>query len=52
MIAGRFHWKAVGAGVPGKVGLAAFDLPIKSLLMTEAGSSEQAAQAAAQGRTN
>src|SRR5262245_209526 len=25
MIAGRLHWKPVGAKVPGKIGLAAFD---------------------------
>ncbi|MBI2466615.1 MAG: formamidopyrimidine-DNA glycosylase, partial [Candidatus Rokubacteria bacterium] len=25
MIAGRLHWKAAGAKIPGKVGLAAFD---------------------------
>jgi len=27
MIAGRLHWKQVGAKPPGKVGLAAFDFP-------------------------
>src|ERR1051326_1089494 len=27
MIAGRLHWKKLGANPPGKVGLAAFDFP-------------------------
>src|SRR5438128_4978743 len=27
MIAGRFQWKARGAAIPGKIGLAAFDFP-------------------------
>jgi formamidopyrimidine-DNA glycosylase len=42
MIAGRFRWKARGAGIPGKVGLAAFDFPNGTLLLTEAGSKRQA----------
>src|SRR5215831_580137 len=37
MIAGRLHWKAVGAKVPGKVGLAAFDFSTGTLTLTEAG---------------
>src|SRR5437773_2328677 len=38
MIAGRFQWKEPGAKVPGKVGLAAFEFPSGTLLLTEAGS--------------
>lgn len=37
MIAGRFRWKARHAAVPAKVGLAAFDFPMGSLILTEAG---------------
>jgi formamidopyrimidine-DNA glycosylase len=42
MIAGRLHWKPVGAKVPAKVGLAAFDFPHGTLLLTEAGSKKRA----------
>jgi formamidopyrimidine-DNA glycosylase len=42
MIAGRFRWKDRGAAVPGKVGLAAFDFPSATLILTEAGSKRQA----------
>ncbi len=42
MIAGRFRWKAAGAAIPGRVGLAAFDFPTGTLLLTEAGSTRQA----------
>ncbi len=42
MIAGRFHWKERGAKIPGKVGLAAFDLPNGTLLLTEAGTKKRA----------
>jgi formamidopyrimidine-DNA glycosylase len=42
MIAGRFRWKDRGAAIPAKVGLAAFDFPNGSLLLTEAGSKRQA----------
>jgi formamidopyrimidine-DNA glycosylase len=42
MIAGRLRWKEIGAKVPGKVGLAAFDFPNGTLLLTEAGSKRQA----------
>jgi formamidopyrimidine-DNA glycosylase len=42
MIAGRFRWRERGAAIPGKVGLAAFDLPAGTLLLTEAGSKRQA----------
>ena len=43
MIAGRFRWKDSGAKVPGKLGLAAFDFPNGTLLLTEAGSQRRAA---------
>jgi formamidopyrimidine-DNA glycosylase len=42
MIAGRFRWRDRGAAIPGKVGLAAFDFPAGTLLLTEAGSRRQA----------
>lgn len=44
MVAGRFHWKdAAKAPVPKKVGLAAFDVPGATLLLTEAGPKKRAA---------
>ena len=42
MIAGRLRWREAGARVPGKVGLAAFDFPAGTLLLTEAGSKKRA----------
>ena len=42
MIAGRFQWKENGARIPGKIGLAAFDFPSGTLLLTEAGSKKRA----------
>ena len=42
MIAGRLRWRAPGAAIPGKVGLAAFDFREGTLLITEAGSRKQA----------
>jgi formamidopyrimidine-DNA glycosylase len=42
MIAGRLRWKPMGAKVPGKVGLAAFDFDTGTLLLTEAGSKKRA----------
>jgi formamidopyrimidine-DNA glycosylase len=42
MIAGRFRWKEAGARIPGKVGLAAFDFPSGTLVLTEAGAKRQA----------
>jgi formamidopyrimidine-DNA glycosylase len=43
MIAGRLRWKPPGAKVPGKVGLAAFDFPNGSLVVTEASTKKRAA---------
>lgn len=42
MIAGRLRWKSPGAKIPRKVGLAAFDFPSGTLLLTEAGSKKRA----------
>jgi formamidopyrimidine-DNA glycosylase len=42
MLAGRFHWRAAGAKVSAKVGLAAFDFPAGTLLLTEAGTKKRA----------
>src|SRR5687768_12532403 len=42
MIAGRLHWKPSGAKPPGKVGLAAFDFPTGTLVLTEAGTKRRA----------
>ena len=42
MIAGRFRWRPSGARVPGKFGLAAFDFPTGTLLLTEAGTKTRA----------
>ena len=44
MIAGRFKWKdgSPGAGIPGKVGIAAFDFPHGTLLLTEASMKKRA----------
>ena len=43
MIAGRFKWLPPNAKLPGKAGLAAFDFPNGTLLLTEAGSKRRAA---------
>jgi formamidopyrimidine-DNA glycosylase len=42
MVAGRLRWKDPGAGVPGKVGLAAFDFPAGTLILTEASTKKRA----------
>ncbi len=42
MIAGRLHWKKPGARPPGKRGLAAFDFPVGTLILTEAGAKKRA----------
>jgi formamidopyrimidine-DNA glycosylase len=42
MVAGRLHWKAPGAPIPRRVGLAAFDFPGGTLLLTEAGTKHRA----------
>lgn len=42
MIAGRLHWKPLGAKIPAKVGLASFTFPEGVLILTEAGSKKRA----------
>lgn len=42
MIAGRLRWRDRGAPIPGKVGLAAFDFPTGTAILTEQGSKRQA----------
>jgi formamidopyrimidine-DNA glycosylase len=42
MIAGRFRWRALGTAVPKRLGLAAFDFPDGSLLLTEAATQKRA----------
>lgn len=43
MIAGRLGWKPRGKAVPRRLGLAAFDFPEGTLLLTEAGTKKRAA---------
>jgi formamidopyrimidine-DNA glycosylase len=42
MVAGRLHWKAPGAKIPGRIGHAAFDFATGTLLLTEAGTKKRA----------
>jgi formamidopyrimidine-DNA glycosylase len=49
MIAGRLHWKARGAKIPGRLGLAAFDFDSGTLLLTEAGRQKRASLHAVRG---
>jgi formamidopyrimidine-DNA glycosylase len=42
MIAGRFRWRPEGTKSPAKVGLASFDFPTGTLLLTEASSKKRA----------
>jgi formamidopyrimidine-DNA glycosylase len=42
MIAGRLRWRPAGTKVPAKVGLAAFDFPGGTLLLTEASTKKRA----------
>jgi formamidopyrimidine-DNA glycosylase len=43
MIAGRLHWRPAGARIPGRLGLAAFDFDVGTLVLTEAGTRKRAA---------
>ena len=52
MIAGRLRWRDRGAPIPGKVGLAAFDFPTGSAILTEAGSKRQASLHVVAGASN
>src|SRR5438067_2022813 len=49
MIAGRFQWKAKGKSVGGRLGLASFDFPSGSLILTEAASKKRASLYVMQG---
>jgi formamidopyrimidine-DNA glycosylase len=42
MISGRLRFREAGAAIPGKLGLAAFDFPTGTLLLTEAGTKKRA----------
>lgn len=42
MVAGRFHWHPPNKAIPRKYGLAAFDFPQGTLLLTEAGTKRRA----------
>ena len=42
MIAGRLHWRDKDFKIPAKIGLAAFDFPNGTLLLTEAGTKKRA----------
>src|SRR5581483_2557548 len=49
MIAGRLRWKERGAKPPGRIGLAAYDFPNGTLLLTEAGTKRRASLHVVQG---
>lgn len=51
MIAGRLRWRTRRAAVPGRYGLAAFDFPAGTLLLTEMGRKKRASLHVVQGRT-
>ncbi len=42
MIAGRLRWRDPGAKIPGRIGLAAFDWPQGTVVLTEAGTKKRA----------
>jgi formamidopyrimidine-DNA glycosylase len=50
MIAGRLRWRERDARIPGRLGLAAFDFPHGTLLLTEAGSRKRASLHIVRGR--
>jgi formamidopyrimidine-DNA glycosylase len=49
MIAGRLHWRQAGAPLARKIGLAAFDFPDGTLVLTEVASKKRAALHAVRG---
>ena len=49
MIAGRLRWRSAGTKIPGKLGLAAFDFPTGTLLLTEASTKKRASLYLVQG---
>ena len=52
MIAGRFRWLPHGQKIPKKLGLAAFDFPAGTLLLTEAGTKKRASIHLVRGEAN
>ncbi|NNC76283.1 MAG: formamidopyrimidine-DNA glycosylase [Acidimicrobiia bacterium] len=42
MVAGRMRWRDRGAAIPGRIGLAAFDFPTGTIVLTEAGTKRRA----------
>ncbi len=50
MIAGRLQWKAAGTKIPGRAGLAAFDFPTGTLLLTEVSTKKRASIHVASGQ--
>ena len=52
MIAGRLHWRPVGAKLGGRQNLAALDFPNGCLVLTEAGSKRRAALHLISGEAN
>jgi len=50
MVSGRLKWLARGVKVPGKIGLAAFDFPTGTLVLTEASSKKRASLHVVRGR--
>jgi len=50
MIAGRLKWRERGAKLPGKLGHAAFDFPVGTVLLTEASSKKRASIHLVRGR--
>jgi formamidopyrimidine-DNA glycosylase len=52
MIAGRLHWRPSGAPVPGRIGLAAFDFPSGTLVLTEASPKKRAQLSLVRGEDN
>ena len=51
MIAGRLQWKPAGAKLPGRAGLAAFDFPTGTLLLTEVSTKKRASIHVASGES-
>lgn len=49
MVAGRLRWRPPGAKVPARLGVAAFDTPVGTLLLTEAGTKKRASLQVFQG---
>ena len=52
MIAGRLRWRSPGAAMPRRAGLAAFDFPSGTVLLTEASPKQRAAIQLARGRAD